>query len=587
MRRLLRLIVDAWSLSIPFWRGEERWIARGCLAAVISLNLALVGVAVLLTYWQRAFYNSLEAKDWQAFIALLFWWRHTSSDGFVPSFALLAGVTVPITAYAQYLRQALQIRWRRWATEGYLDAWLADRVYYRMALIDLRTDNSDQRLAEDVRLYVDGFLTLGVGALRAFVSFCSFVALLWSLSASVSLFHRTIPGSLVWIALLYSVVGTGLAHLFGHRLTSLNVIEQKVEADFRFALMRFRENCESIAFYRGEAEERRGFATRFSGIRDNWHAIMKVTKRLTLFTTGFGQLALVFPLGIVAPAYFAGQIPLGAIFQISNAFVQVQGALSWLVDNYAVLTSWLAAVERLQTFNESVRSARQSGTGPVISVSAQGMSVSNLRVSLPCGADLLRHVELELKGGEHVLLEGPSGSGKSTLFRALAGLWPFGDGHICSPAGRQLFIPQRSYLPLGTLKRAVCYPLYEHELPDAAVTAALHAAGLPYLASRLGDAAEWDACLSGGERERLVLARILLVKPDWIFLDEATAHLDPASEYAFYQTLFEYLPQAGWISIAHRPQLAPFHDRTIRVLGGRLETGQSAISGRTDTGPCN
>jgi putative ATP-binding cassette transporter len=583
MRRLLGPIKDAWSLSRPFWRSEERWVARGYLATIVCLNLTLVGIAVLLTYWQRAFYNSLEVKDWNAFIALLLWWRHTSADGFVPGFALLAGASVPITAYAQYLRQGLQIKWRRWFTERYLDAWLAGRVYYRMALVDLGTDNSDQRLAEDVRLYVDGVLILGVGALRALVSFCSFVALLWSLSASVPLFHRTVPGSFVWIALLYSLIGTGLAHLLGWRLTPLNVTEQKVEADFRFALMRFRENSESIAFYHGESEEHQALSRRFSFIRDNWHAIMRVTKRLTLFTTGFGQLALVFPLGVVAPAYFAGRIPLGGIFQISNAFVQVQGALSWLVDNYATLTAWLAAVQRLQTFSNSVGAARQRGGGPVVSVSGEGVSVSNLTVSLPDGGDLLHDVDLELRRGERVLLEGPSGSGKSTLFRALAGLWPFGEGHIRYPVGRQLFLPQRSYVPEGTLKRATCYPLHEQEVPDAQVAAALRSSGLGYLTSRLAEVRDWDGCLSGGERQRLVLTRALLVRPDWIFLDEATAHLDSDSEQAFYRTLREHLPDAGWISIAHRPQLTEFHDRIMRVHDKHLEElSQSAATARVD-----
>jgi vitamin B12/bleomycin/antimicrobial peptide transport system ATP-binding/permease protein len=578
MQRLSRLVHDAWSLGVPFWRSEERWRARGYLAAVAVLNLGLVGITVMLTYWQRAFYNALEAKDWSGFIALLLWWHATPSDGFVPSFALLAVAFVPITAYALYLRQALQIQWRRWSTERYMTAWVADRAYYHMALMDPGTDNADQRLAEDIRLYVDGALTLGVGAFKAFVSLGSFVVLLWTLSDTVMLFHGAIPGSLVWIALAYSVVGTGCAHLVGRRLTPLNVTEQKVEADFRFNLMRFRENAESIAFYGGEADEHRALSGRFSAIIDNWHAIMAVTRRLTLFTTGFGQLALVFPWAVVAPAYFAGRMPLGGIFQISNAFVQVQGALSWFVDNYTALTAWFATVERLERFKRSVRTLGQPH-GPQVTRSGDIVRLSQLRVALPDGGELFRQIDLEMRRVERILLEGVSGAGKSTLFRAMAGIWPFGEGRIQLPDGRRLFLPQRAYVPTGSLKRAACYPMHAEDVTDAEVDLALHDAGLGHFQARLHEVRDWDGCLSGGERQRLALARTLLFKPDWIFIDEATAHLDGASEQAFYLKLRERLPDAGWISIAHRPELDAFHDRFLSVSEGRLESGR--VSRRT------
>lgn len=571
MRRLGRLMRDAWSLTGPYWRSEERYRAGSLLIAIVVLNLALVGITVLLTYWQRAFYNALEAKDWEGFIALLLWWRSTSADGFVPSFTLLAAIYVPVTAYALYLRQALQIRWRRWLTDRYMDGWLADRAYYRITLADPRIDNPDQRIAEDARLFVDSTLVLGIGLLRAAVSLLSFVVVLWSLSDSIALFGVTIPGYLVWAALLFAAFGTWLTHLIGRRLIALNYLEQKVEADFRFGLMRFSENAEGIAFYGGEADEKRALSSRFSAVVQNWRAIMQVTRNLTFFTSGFGQAALVFPFAVVAPAYFAGRMSLGGIFQISNAFVQVQGALSWVVDNYAAITAWRATVERLAGFTRAIAAAHAGREGPRVAAGgADELKLKDLTLTLPDRRDLLHAANLRIARGERVLLTGPSGSGKSTLFRSILGLWPFGSGQIGRPAGRQLFLPQRPYLPLGTLKRVVCYPLHQEARSDEQAIAALRDAGLGHLSSRLGETDAWDRRLSGGEQQRLALARALLVRPDWLFLDEATAHLDPAAEEDFYRLLRERLPDAALVSIAHRPQVAEFHERVLRVEEGEL-----------------
>lgn len=571
MRRFRRLLSDAWSLAMPYWRSEERWQAMALLAAIIALNLVLVGVAVLLTYWQRAFFNALEAKDWDGFIALLLWWRVTPADGFVPSFTLIGVIFVPATAFALYLRQALQYRWRRWMTDTYLESWLADRAYYRIALTDSGTDNPDQRIAEDARLFVDNTLILGLGILRAVVTLLSFVVVLWSLSDPLTLFGMTIPGYLVWAALLYAICGTLLTHFIGRRLIALNFAQQKVEADFRFSLIRFYENAENIAFYRGEPDEKRELTRRFSAIVGNWRSIMAVTKDLTLFTTGFGQIALVFPFAVVAPAYFAGRMALGGIFQIANAFLQVQLALSWAVDNYPALTAWLATVERLAGFTRSVAAARASKEGP--QVSEQGgdaLALSRVVVALPDGSRLLNDIDLKVAKGQRVLLAGSSGAGKSTLFRAIAGIWPFGSGAIEHPAGRLLFMPQKPYLPLGTLKLAVCYPASEADFSDDDVAVALQEAGLGHLASRLRQVDTWERRLSGGEMQRLALARALLLRPDWLFLDEATANLDPDAEQQFYRSLRERLPGATLISIAHRQSVAQFHDRFLRIENGAL-----------------
>ncbi len=567
MRRLGPFLRDAWHLARPYWSSEDRWKARGLLAVVVALNLSLVGMTVLLTYWQRAFYNALEAKDWDAFIALLFTWHRTEDEGLLPSFAIVAVLYILIAVYQLYLRQALQIRWRRWLTEVYLNQWLGERAYYRMALTDPVTDNPDQRIAEDARMFVDDTLSLGLGLMNSVVTLASFVIVLWSLSGPLTVFGVDIPGYMVWVALVYALAGTLLAHLIGKPLIALNFTQQKVEADFRYALVRFRENVEGVALHGGEEDEKRGLTQRFRALMENWWSIMTATKRLTFFTAGYTQVAVVFPIVVAAPAYFAGRMPLGGLIQTSSAFGEVQGALSWFVNNYASLTEWRATVERLTGFTRAVAAAKIADGGPAVAKGeAPGLALKGVTLSLPDGRVLLDHGEATIAPGDSVVITGASGSGKSTLFRAIAGIWPFGSGRITLPAqGRSLFLPQRPYIPLGNLKRAVCYPEHEAAFSDETVAAALEAAELGHLVPRLHETEVWDRRLSGGEQQRLALARALLLKPDWLFLDEATASLDPAGEERLYAKLKEMLPGTALISIAHRPAVARFHDRALRV----------------------
>jgi putative ATP-binding cassette transporter len=567
MRRLGPFLRDAWALARPYWSSEDRWKARGLLAVVVALNLSLVGMTVLLTYWQRAFYNALEAKDQEAFVALLFTWHRTEDEGFLPSFALVAAAYILIAVYQLYLRQALQIRWRRWLTEVYLAQWLEQRAYYRMALTDPETDNPDQRIAEDARLFVDYTLTLGLGLMNSVVTLFSFIIVLWSLSGPLVVLGIDIPGYMVWVALIYAALGTWLAHLIGRPLIALNFTQQKVEADFRYALVRFRENVEGIALHGGEADEKRGLTQRFRALMENWWGIMTATKRLTFFTAGYTQVAIVFPIVVAAPGYFAGRFPLGGLIQTSSAFGQVQGALSWFVDNYRELTEWRATVERLTGFSRAVAAAHRAEGGPTTAAgSTASLSIRDVTLGLPDGRLLIEHGNAEVAPGESVVITGASGSGKSTLFRAIADIWPFGSGRIELPTtGRVLFLPQRPYIPLGSLKRAVCYPENEADFSDEAVVEALEAAELGHVVPRLHEADAWDRRLSGGEQQRLALARALLLKPDWLFLDEATASLDPGAEERLYARLKERLPGTALVSIAHRPAVAQFHDRGLRV----------------------
>lgn len=575
MTRIGILARDALALAAPYWRSEERWRARLLLAIVIGLNLALVAVTVELTYWQRAFFNALEARDWSAFIALLFWWRQTA-DGWVPSFALIAAAFVPLTMYELYLRQALQIRWRRWLTDAHVDRWLKDRTYYRLVLADEGVDNPDQRIAEDIRLFVNDTLNLGLGLMRAVVALLSFIIVLWTMSEPVTVGGITVHGYLVWAALLFSVAGTVLTHLVGRRLIDLTYIEQKAEADFRFGLTRLRENAESVAFHEGEQDEKRQSVNRFTAIATNWLGIMRVTRRLMFVTTSFGQLALVFPFAVVAPAYFAGRMPLGEVFQISNAFVQVQGALSWFVTNYAPVTGWCAIVERLAHFGRAMSAARARADGPRVEAgTADTYEVRDLRLSLPDGRDLLHANALSIVPGAQTLIEGSSGSGKTTLLRAIAGLWPFGSGAVHKPPGRSLFLPQRAYVPLGSFKHAVTYPLAVEAVSDAEALAALSDAGLAHLAPLLHVVDAWERRLSGGEQQRLALARALLYKPDWLFLDEATSALDPANQKRFHEVLRSRLPGTTIVAIAHHVTRDSVYDCILEVATGSARLRQA------------
>ncbi|MBR0653740.1 ABC transporter ATP-binding protein/permease [Plastoroseomonas arctica] len=566
--RLLPFFRDVWSIAGPYWRSEERWKARALLAVVVALNLSLVGMTVLLTYWQRAFYNTLETKDRDGFFELLFTWQ-SGEDGFLPGFVILAVLYILIAVYQLYLKQALQIRWRRWITENLLTSWLETGAHYRIALTDPATDNPDQRIAEDARLFVDDTLTLGLGIMNALVTLGSFILVLWSLSGPVEILGVSIPGYMVWVALIYSVIGTLLTHLIGRPLIALNFFQQRVEADFRFSLARLRENSEGVALYHGETDEHRGLSGRFRALTENWWAIMTATKRLTFFTAGFNQVASIFPIVVAAPAYFAGRIPLGGLVQTSSAFGQVQGSLSWIVENYSRLTEWRATVDRLTGFRHALAKAARSEGG--LHRAPGDFALVDARIALPDGRVLAEGASLTLAPGEALMLQGASGSGKSTIFRAIAGIWPFAQGQLSVPEGaRMLFLPQRPYLPLGTLRRAVAYPENEARFTDAEIGAALTDVGLPALADQLDRDAPWARSLSGGELQRLAVARALLVKPDYLFLDEATASLDQESEAALYALLRERLPGTAILSIAHRESVARFHDRRLRLAGGVL-----------------
>jgi putative ATP-binding cassette transporter len=561
MTRLRELLRDAWTLIRPYWFSEDRWAGRGLLAAVIGLALFTVFINVLLSKWYNSFYNAIQDKDFPAFWNLLI------------RFSWLALLYIIAAVYQIYLNQMLQIRWRRWLTERYLGAWLADGAYYRMQLTTGETDNPDQRIADDLRLFVAGALSLSIGGLRAFVTLVSFIGILWGLSGSATIplgtTQVTIPGYMVWAALLYAIAGTWLTNRIGRPLVRLNFNQQRYEADFRFNLVRFRENTEGVALYRGEADEMRNFRERFSWVVRNWWDIMRRQKRLTWFTAGYGQAAVIFPFLVAAPRYFRGEIPLGALMQTSQAFGQVQDSLSFIVNSYTDLAEWRAVILRLLGFERALGRVRaeaaQEGVHREAGVEA-GLALDRVNLQLPGGRPLLEDVNLAIRPGDTTLISGPSGAGKSTLFRAIAGIWPFGRGQIRLPRGaRVLFLPQKPYLPIGTLREVTGYPMPPGGIDDAALREALEMVGLGALTGRLDESAHWALALSPGEQQRIAFARALVQKPEWLFLDEATSALDEDTEARLYALLRDRLPGATIVSVGHRSTLRAFHARRVIV----------------------
>jgi vitamin B12/bleomycin/antimicrobial peptide transport system ATP-binding/permease protein len=560
MTGLRRLLRDAWAIARPYWFSEDRWAARGLLLVVVALTLGIVYINVLLNQWNNTFYNALQNKDYAVFVHQLI------------RFSWLVGLYIVAAVYQLYLTQMLQIRWRRWLTEHYLHAWLTDGAYYRMQLVAGETDNPDQRIAEDVRLLISGSLDLAIGGMRAVVTLVSFVAILWGLSGALTLplgrFSIILPGYMVWAALLYAIVGTWLTNRIGRPLVRLNFDQQRYEADFRFGLVRFRENTEGVALYHGEPDELRGFRERFGAVVRNWWGIMRQQKRLTGFTAGYAQAAIIFPFVVAAPRYFQGEIPLGGLIQTATAFGQVQHALSFIVSSYSDIAAWRAVVERLAGFEHAIEHVRlQAATNGVIRRAdgeAARLAVEGMALDLPSGHPLLADVNLSLARGDTVLLWGPSGAGKSTLVRAIAGIWPFGCGEIRVPRdARVLFLPQKPYLPIGTLRDVVSYPMPAGGVDDATLREALDAVGLPELAWRLDEASHWALQLSPGEQQRIAFARALVQKPDWLFLDEATSAVDEATEARLYQLVRERLLGTTVFSVGHRGTLRPFHARQL------------------------
>ncbi len=550
-------------LSAPYFRSEQKWRARGMFAAIVVLNLASVYMAVIFNQWYNLFYTALEGKN-----QLEFWHQ-------IGRFSYLAFIAIVIAVYRFYLTQLLEMEWRRWMTGHYLRRWLGGDAFYRMELAryaneaGIKADNPDQRISEDVNQFTAQTISLTMGVLNAGVTLASFVGILWGLSGAFSFDIAgqavTIPGFMVWMAVLYCLVGSVLTHYIGRRQIKLNFEQQKREADFRHHMVRVREYSEAIALDRGQAVEQQHLGTRFTSVLANYLQLIKAQKSLIWFTSFFGQAAVIFPMIIAAPRYFSGGINLGGLMQINSAFGRVQDSLSWFVDNYSGLAAWRATTDRLTSFDDAI-SLAEVGNPRLEQLDGDELDTRNLDIALPTGAMLLASTALQVRKGDRILLQGPSGSGKSTLFRTLAGIWPFASGQVIRDKDA-MFIPQHPYFPNGSLREALAYPEPADRYSTEEMGRVLAEALLPDLIDELDRVDAWSQKLSGGEQQRLAIARVLLKQPRWVFADEATSALDARSEETVYRKLLAMVEKTGGglVSIAHRASVVGFHDRLWRL----------------------
>jgi putative ATP-binding cassette transporter len=572
-----------WALAAPYFRSEDKWKARGLLLSIVLLNLGTVYMAVQFNDWYRLFYDALEKKD-QA----VFWQQLTR-------FSYLAVIAIIIVVYKFYLTQLLQLRWRTWMTRHYLTRWLSGQAFYKLELArfdapaavltedtkaisqasQASPDNPDQRIQEDLNSFTTETIGLSMGLLNAVVTLVSFVGILWGLSGAFSFSlggeNYTIPGFMVWAAVAYCAVGSLLTHYIGRRQINLQFMQQRYEANFRHHMVRVREYSESIALERGETVEKNHLDGRFSSVLANYLKLIRAQKSLIWFTSFFGQAAVIFPFIVAAPRFFSGAIQLGQLIQISSAFGKVQESLSWFVDSYSGLASWRATTDRLTSFEDNIlRVDQQTQAQKTLNAASESRAASEadtlitegLNVQLPNGQSLLNALSLKAVPGDRILISGPSGSGKSSLFRSLAGIWPYASGQAQLPA-QTMFIPQRPYFPDGSLREALAYPEPAAQYSDAQLKKALTDSLLPQLQDSLDQEDAWSRTLSGGEQQRLAIARVLLKKPRWIFADEATSALDEDAEKTLYTRLQAQVLEAGGglLSIAHRPSVAEFHNR--------------------------
>lgn len=550
---------DVWYLTKSYWQSEEKKKAFFLLACIIALTLGVVYMLVLLNQWNNSFYSALQNYDAKKIFDELI------------HFSWLAAIYILLAVYSYYLQQTLILNWRRWLTTRFIDIWLQNKTYYNLQMFGKDTDNPDQRISEDVRQFVEMTLSFGIGILKAFCTFASFVVILYNLSGSLSFTFMgktwTINGYMLWASLLYSVIGTYITHIVGRKLVKINFIQQKYEADFRFSMIRLRESAESVAFYRGEAQEGSVFKQRFKMLLDNFWKLVNKQKQLVFLNSGYSQIAIIFPFVVAMNRYLTKEVTLGGLMQVASAFGRVQDSLSYFVDMYSSIAQWQAVVMRLTCFGHHMHDVYQQAERFHVErfAAADVVEVDNMQINLPDGKPLLENISFTLHPGHNVLIKGVSGSGKSTLLRAISGIWPFVDGKIFLPERDKLmFIPQKSYLPLGTLRAALNYP-GNKPIDDTELIYLMDLCQIGYLKDKLDLEADWSHVLSVGEQQRLAFVRAHIQQPQWLFLDEATSALDEDTEANMYSLLQERLQQTTVVSVGHRSTLNKYHELILRL----------------------
>ena len=559
LKETKEFIKDLWLLTKSYWQSEERNKAFMLLIAIVALTLGIVYMLVLLNQWNNSFYSALQNYETDKLFDELI------------HFSWLAAIYIILSVYSYVLQQTLILNWRRWMTNRFIDIWLKNRTYYHLQMFGKDTDNPDQRISEDVRLFVEMTLSFAIGILKAFCTFASFAFVLYKLSGSLEFTFMgrewSIDGYMFWAALVYSVIGTWVTHLVGKKLVQLNFVQQRYEADFRFSMIRLRENAENVAFYRGEQQESGVFKERFTLLLDNFWRLVTKHKQLIWLNSGYSQIAIIFPFVVAMNRYLSKKITLGGLMQVANAFGSVQTSLSYFIDVYASLAQWKAVVLRLTYFGRHMHEVSSEADKFHVDrfVTAEVVSADGLQVNLPDGTPLLKKISFTLEPGQNVLIRGVSGSGKSTLLRAISGIWPFVEGRISLPDTKDLmFIPQRPYLPLGTLRNALLYPGTKM-ISDEHLLKLMEQCEIGYLSDKLDVVGDWSHVLSIGEQQRLAFVRAHVQQPLWLFLDEATSALDETTEAKMYMQLGSSLPNTTVVSIGHRSTLNKYHQKALNI----------------------
>lgn len=554
-----QFFMDVWYLTKSYWQSEEKKKAFWLLTCIIALTFGVVFMLVQLNTWNNSFYSALQNYDAEKISSELI------------HFSWLAAIYIILAVYSYYLQQTLILHWRRWLTTRFIDIWLQNKTYYNLQMFGKDTDNPDQRISEDVRQFVEMTLGFAIGILKSLCTFISFVFILYQLSGPLSFSFMgktwTIHGYMLWASLLYSILGTYITHVVGRKLVKLNFIQQRYEADFRFSMIRLRESAESVAFYRGEAQEGKVFKNRFKLLLDNFWQLVNKQKQLVFLNSGYSQIAIIFPFVVAMNRYLAKEVSLGGLMQVASAFGRVQDSLSYFVDMYSSIAQWQAVVMRLTYFGRHMHEVSQQAEQFHVErfATSEAVSVEQMQVNLPDDTVLLQDINFTLQPGRNVLIKGVSGSGKSTLLRALAGIWPFVTGKINLPKTEELmFIPQKPYIPLGSLREALLYP-GRKPLSDEELLYLLDLCQIGYLRDKLDLVADWSHVLSVGEQQRLAFVRAHIQEPKWLFLDEATSALDEDTEAAMYALLAERLRQTTLVSIGHRSTLNKYHELMLVI----------------------
>jgi putative ATP-binding cassette transporter len=549
----------AWQLIRSYWQSEQRLFAYSFFIFVIIMSVSLVGMEVVFNYWYNGFYDALQD------------YNKRSAFDLILVFVFLAAVFIILAVYRYYLQQYLGLRWRRWLTDQFMNRWLEKKSYYYLENFEKGTDNPDQRIQEDIASLVASSLDLSIGLIGSVTTFFAFIYILWTLSGHLTLHLGSfgtvvIPGYLVWVSIIYAIIGTFCAFKVGYPLVSLNFEQQRREADFRFALIDLRSHAEHVALYRGEHHQRNILGGLFDRVLNNWYAIILRQKLLLWFTAGYNQVSVILPLLVVLPNYFNKVFKLGGLMQALRAFTQIQDALSFLVNSYSQIAQWRAVVQRLLTFINHMSDVEEEADTQNHFIyhtqSADKITIRDLSIHTPKEDNLLEKINVEFVHGKNYLIKGPSGIGKSTFIRTIAGIWPYGHGDITLPADKSImYIPQKSYMPIGSLREALLFPDNISALSDEVLIKVLLDCDLPELTTRLDDVSMWSEQLSPGELQRIAFARVLIHKPDWVFLDEGTSALDMPHEAHLFELIKRELPECSLVSIGHQPSIEIFHEQ--------------------------